>query len=655
MKKIATTLLLIFICFQAYSQKKNDDYEFGKITQSELEMTTYEKDTTANAVVLYEHGYTDFSVTNSRYIIRTTVYKKVKIFNNDGYDNATIEVYLYKGERAIEKLRNIKGLSHNIAMKSMKINKKDIFETEVSDRVRKVSFTLPNIKDGTVIEYMYTIESPFFHNFTGWDFQEEIPKVESTFKASIPGNFVYNRSIIGSLRLNENTAVIKKKCFSIPGVVGYSDCEDLTYTMKDIPAFIEEDYMTSAKNFKSRIKFEMSKYQSFSGEITKYTSTWKSVDKDYKRDKDIGGQLMRKDYFKKIISDEILSERDILERAKKVYYFIRNHYSWNEDYKIFSDMNVKRAFKNKVGSVGEVNISLINALDASGIDAEMVLLSTRGNGTPTKIHPVITDFNYIIAKIKVGGKTYFLDATDKNLPFGVLPYRCLNGDARVMDFKNGSYWETIIPISITQEKTTMMLTLDDEGVVEGKMRVSHYGYDAINKRNVIKTKKEDKYIEYIEDINDELEIISYKNTNLNDIEKPLIEEFDLIIEGEGTIGDKYYLYPFIFDRLEENPFKLDTRQYPVDFGHPWKSDFALTMMIPEGYEVETMPKNKSMALPNKKGYFMFNTTIKNQKISLSFKFILDNPYFYSNEYAYLKELFKQMIIIQNEPIVLKRL
>ena len=255
----------------------------------------------------------------------------------------------------------------------------------------------------------------------------------------------------------------------------------------------------------------------------------------------------------------------------------------------------------------------------------------------------------------MGTKTYLLDATDKNLPFGVLPYRCLNGDARVMDFKNGSYWEKIEPLATTQEKTFMMMTLNDDGVLEGKMRVSHYGYDAIEKREEIKTKKEDKYIENLEDINDGLEIESYKNTNLNEIEKPLIEEFDIIIEGEGTIGDKFYLYPFIFDRLEENPFKLESRQYPVDFAHPWKSDFALTIMIPEGFEIESIPKNKSMALPNKKGYFMFNTTVKDQKISLSFKFILNNPYFYSNEYSYLKELFKQMIIVQNEPVILKRL
>lgn len=650
MKKISL-LLLFFLCSQLYSQK---DYEFGDITQEELNMTVYKKDTTANAVVLYEHGSSKFIEKGSRIVLQTEYYKKVKIFNASGYKNATVNINLYYNSSTKESINNIRGITHN-GIQISKLKTSEIFKTQLSDKFNKTSFTLPNIHDGSIIEYYYVVTTPFFFRLKGWDFQSSIPKVESVFNAKIPGKFLYNRKLIGTLKLTENKASIKKKCFTLTGDPHIYECEVLRYSMKNIPAFIDEDYMTASKNFKSRIAFELSQYVQYDGHIKKFTSTWDAVDKDFKKDGDIGGQLKRKDYFKKIIPDEILQEKNYLERAKKIYYFIQNHYSWNEEYNLFSDINVKSAFKNKVGSVGDINISLINALDASGIDAELVLLSTRAHGIPTKIHPVISDFNYIIAKIKAGNKTYFLDATDKNLPFGVLPFRCLNGDARVMDFKNGSYWETIDPITSTQEKMFMMLTLDEDGTLEGKMRVTHFGYDAIDKREQIKTKGEDKYIENLEDINDGLEIITYKNTALDSIEKVLIEEFELIIEGDDAIGDKFYFYPFIFDRLEENPFKLERRQYPVDFGHSWKSDFALSIKIPDGFEVVSMPKNKSMALPNKKGYFMFSTTVKNQKISLSFKFILNNPYFYSNEYTYLKELFKQMVIIQNEPIVLKRL
>ncbi|MFK5878851.1 MAG: DUF3857 domain-containing protein [Flavobacteriaceae bacterium] len=654
MKKIVTILLLFSFCYLSYSQKKNDDYEFGKVTQEELDLTIYEKDTTANAVVLYEYGSSKFIEKGSSIILQTTHYKKVKIFNAAGYKNATIKIKLYYNDRSKEHVNKIKGVTHNGTQVS-KLKKSEIFKTKLSDRYNQTSFTLPNVHDGSVIEYYYVVETPFFFRLKGWNFQSSIPKVESVFNAKIPGKFLYNRKMVGTLKLTENKASIKTKCYTVTGDQHIYDCEVLRYSMKDIPAFIEEEHMTATRNFRSRIAFELSEYVQYDGHVKKYTSTWKSVDKDIKRNDDIGGQLNKKSYFENELPSEIFDERSYLKRAKKVYYHIQNHFHWNDYYWNKKNTSVKKAYKEGVGAVDEINLALINALDAAGIDAKLVMLSTRANGVPTKIHPVIAEFNYIIVKIKIGNKSYFLDATDKNLPFGVLPYRCLNGDARVMDFKNGSYWETIKPITTTHKKTFMILTLDDEGVLEGKMRVTHFGYDAIKKRKEIKTKKEDKYLENLEDINEGLEVVSYKSINLNEIEKPLIEEFDLIIEGDGSIGDKFYLYPFFFDRLEENPFKLESRQYPVDFGYSWKSDFALTINIPEGFEVETMPKSKSMALPNKKGYFMFSTTVKNQKISLSFKFILDNPYFYSNEYAYLKELYKQMIIIQNEPIVLKRL
>jgi len=654
MNKITTTLLFFIICFQTFGQKKNDDYEFGVVSQQELEMKVYKKDTTANAVVLFEIGASEFIEKGGRIMLRTTYYKKIKILTSSGFDHATVNLSLYYRDSRKERVTKIKAVTHNGSQKSY-LNKDNIFETQLSERYNQTSFTLPNIHEGSVIEYYYIIDSPYIFRLNGWDFQSSIPKVESVFKAKIPGKFLYNRKIVGSLKLTENLATIKKNCYTVSGDPNNYECEVLRYSMKDIPAFIEEKYLTSAKNFKSRIAFELSEYLNYDGSVQKYTSTWRSVDKDIKRNDDIGGQLKRQSFFENKLPDDILSETSYLERAKKVFYFIQDRFHWNNYYWNKKNTNVKRAFNEGVGSVDEINLALINALVAAGIQAKLVMVSTRTNGIPTKIHPVLGDFNYIIAKIEVGNNSYFLDATDKNLPFGILPFRCLNGDVRVMDFKEGSYWETVNPINTTQEKKLMMLTLDDEGNLEGKMRITYNGYDAIDIRKKIKTKSKDKYIEYLEDINDGLEINEYKNTNLNEIEKPLVEEFDLFIEGDGDIGNKYYLNPFIFDRLEENPFKLETRQYPVDFGYTWKTDFALIIKIPDNFEVESLPKSKSMALPNKKGYFMFNTKVKGQKISLSFKFILNNPYFYSNEYAYLKEIYKQMIIIQKEPIVLKRL
>lgn len=453
MKKIFTPTLLLLIIFNSFSQKKSSDYEFGIVPKEELEMTVYEKDTTANAVVLYEQCDANFVHDNNSVIIQKKIYKKIKILNKDGFKYADIRISLYNNGESFEEIKDIKGITYN-KNEISKLENVGIFETRTSKNYSKISFTLPQIQKGSVIEYSYTIESPFDYKFTGWQFQSSIPKIESVFKAKIPGYYLYNRKLLGYLKLFVNDAGTEKDCFYIPNTRVLSDCETLHYAMKDIPAFIEEDYMTAKKNFISRISFELSERKWFNGGMKSFSTTWQDVDKIILNDEDIGGQLKRKKSFQKVLPSFVYEETDYIERAKKIYNFIQNHYTWNKKY-WNRNTNIKRAYKENIGAVDEINLSLINALKAGGIDAKLVLISTRAHGVPTKLHPVITDFNYIASKISYDGKSYFLDATDKSLPFGVLPERCLNGDARVMDFKNGSYWEKIEPVKNSKQKTTL--------------------------------------------------------------------------------------------------------------------------------------------------------------------------------------------------------
>lgn len=79
-----------------------------------------------------------------------------------------------------------------------------------------------------------------------------------------------------------------------------------------------------------------------------------------------------------------------------------------------------------MGNLSEINHGLINALQAGDIDAKIFLSSTRENGFPTKLHPVMTDFNYLMAFVNIDGKEYLLDASEKNLPFNMVSYDALN-------------------------------------------------------------------------------------------------------------------------------------------------------------------------------------------------------------------------------------
>ncbi|MDX1827996.1 MAG: hypothetical protein R3342_00485 [Lutibacter sp.] len=648
MKKIA--ILFTLFTINIFAQKQSD-YTFGKVTNEELNLTKYDKDTTANALVLFDYGNTTFKVKNNRIIIQTKFYKKIKIFNAEGYKYGTEKIPIYNNKSENEEVLSIKAETHNGSTISHLL-KGNIYRKKINENWSEVSFTLPNLKKGSVIEYEYTLESPFKFNLTGWYFQSSIPSKVSLYKALIPGNYVYNRKLNGYLKLTKNLASVKKKCFHVPPYMGDSDCEKLTYEMRDIPAFEKEDYMTNEDNFISKIKFELSELRWFDGSNIKYTSTWGAVDKEFKHDRDIGGQFKKTKFFKDKLPKKISSLNSDLEKAKAIYTFIQNHYTWNKKYSIFKGSNVKKAFEIKIGSVGEINISLINALKSAGLNAELVLLSTRENGFPTKIHPVITDFNYIIAKVNINDTYYLLDATDKLIPFGILPFRCLNGSGRVMDFKNPSYWMDIKPNNTSKTQLNVSLKLDNEGNITGKLRKVYFGYDAIDKRKDLLTKTEDDVLSNFESSFDNLEVLDYKLLNQKDIDKPIVENYDIAIDSDSNL-QTIFLHPFFDIVVKKNPFKQENRLYPVDYGYPKKAVVNFSLELPENFKIKSLPKSVAYKLQKNGGSFnLITKNHDNKRVTLNSTFSINKPIFYNYEYYSLKELYKLIINTEKTPIVI---
>ncbi|MDY7394224.1 hypothetical protein UMM65_03150 [Aureibaculum sp. 2210JD6-5] len=650
MKHITSVILILLIGFKGLSQTK-DTYTFGKISQQDFDLNVYERDSTANAVYLYEKGETTFKETHTSIIISTKYYAKIKIFNKEAFDIATVEIPIYNNKNSSEKVKNIRAITHNGIQKTY-LSKDNIYTDKINDNWSEVKFTMPNLKENSIIEYEYTLESPFKFNFTGWEFQAEIPKVESMFYALIPGNYIYNRRLDGFQKLSQNESKVKKRCFSISGIRGEADCEELFYAMENIPAFIEEDYMTAKKNYLSAIKFELSEYRGFDGVNTKFTKTWKDVDREFKTDKNIGRQLRKVDYLEKQLPEDLLTGINDLKKAKKIYAFIKNHFTWNGKTRLFREVDVKEAFSNKIGNSTEINIALINALSAVGFDAEIVMLSTRDNGLPTKLYPVMTDFNYAIAKLNINDKSYLLDATDRLMPFGKLPFNTLNTYGRVMNFKKGSYWTDIIPDKNNRVLMSMDLEIDENGNFHGIIKNLYSGYRALNKRREIKEVAEENYLDKIEN-DDNIIVNSYKNSNLEETDKNLKEEFDITIES--NMNEKLLLInPFILSKTGKNPFQLKERSYPVDFGYARSFTYTLTLKVPDNYKVKSLPENVAFKLPNEGGRYIFGIEQKGDEIKMIYKFSVDRYYFVPEEYPYLKEFYAQIIKTQNSLITLEK-
>ncbi|PHS09678.1 MAG: hypothetical protein COA88_03615 [Kordia sp.] len=650
MKNLVLSILLIAPLFTIGQVSLNlKNYQ---VTHSDLISDTYEKDSLANALVIYEQGKSHIEDENFELIFEFK--QKLKIFNRDGFNKADIIISLYNDKKRKEIIDDIVATTYNIedgTITSTKLEKSQIFKEKYNEHITLVKFSLPNIKEGSVITYGYKLKSPFIYKYKPWRFQSDIPKLYSEYQASIPGNYEYNIKLVGSLKLDTNENKLKKHC--VDGGNGSSaDCIETTYAMKNIPAFIEEGFMTTKDNYLSRVDYELRIVKSFDGTVNNITKTWETTDKELKYDSGIGRQMKKNGIVKGLLSDEIISENDILKKSKSIYQFVQSNFIWNEKYNIFGDVSVKNLIKTKLGNVSEINLLLYNLLRNEGIDVTPVILSTRNNGLPTKIYPVISDFNYIIIRTTINGKNYHLDATDKFLDFGQIPFRCLNQYGRLLDFKNGSTWVDIQAKETSTKQYKVELNINDDSTISGQVIYITKGYHALPiKKNYFNNPSE--YLSFHQKKYVDIEISNYKTdvTQKNDF--LFKENFDINLTTE-TIGNNLYINPFLFSFFKTNPFKLQERTYPIDFGYKDAYLYSLKIKVDEKFEIIEIPKEVTYQLPNKKGQITLKCLKKNNVINIYFKFDFKEAIYNSSYYTSLKKYMNTIIDIEsNSLIVLK--
>jgi hypothetical protein len=291
----------------------------------------------------------------------------------------------------------------------------------------------------------------------------------------------------------------------------------------------------------------------------------------------------------------------------------------------------------------------------AGFQCDPVLLATRGLKRPIEIHPVLTDFNYVIAKLTLNEKVYLLDAVDDFMPFGSIPLRCYNGIGRVIA-DEGSYWMDIKPTDKDRTIKLINLKLDAGGAMTGVITETRFGYAAINKRKEFSEYADEKsYLDKLKSKNHFTTLTTYERTADEDISKPVTEKFGVEFSAFDSPGTTDFLFnPFISDRQDTNPFKSDKRIYPVDFAVPIDENVTIIIEFPETFEVVSVPDKVGLALPNAGGKYIFGSQIVQNRITITNALSLARPLYHAQEYPYLKEIYSKMVQSQNTDIIFKR-
>lgn len=652
------------------AQAQEVNMKFGKPTKEELQMTTYEADPNAEAVVLCRLTDVVYTIQTNGYLVDYNEKIRIKVLKPEGKRLAKVVIPYLKnlssdnvggskfslksipfhvsgtsaymesesgsfieeamGNYSDESIEDLKATAFNLEngkMTKSTLKKGDVVKTKIDEQRHQIEFTVPDVKVGTVIEVEYCVHSELFWMLHDWFAQREIPVVYAKLDMDIPKYLIFNLEEHGIQRLT---------CTCTQGVMRYKlESDPLAAPMtvntnhyicvgRNLMAMPKDDYVWCTNDHCAGLTAELKQYSLRGTMVLDYAKSWEQIDQMLLDDPDLGKQLNNHSPLAKELKEakieEIASE---MQRASAVYQLVMSKVNWDGTYKLWPD-KTEETLKKGSGSNADINMLLIQSLKEVGLGAAPVVLRTRDEGLLPHNFPSMTKLSsFVVAVIPSAGSTFYVDASSKNGYLNVLAEPLLVEKARLVEKGKKSQWVNLQKLSKSQKSTIIDAVLGADGKLTGKQTTRYEGLAAMKYR---------------------------QEKGLNEFAADVTEEKDIEIQGEvkdGEISFCPYAQP------TENPFKAETRKMPVEFGSLGTEKVVMNISLPEGKSFVGEPRNTVITTQDKGLEGRIFTTPSEGKVQMTSQFSINKISHSEKNYADLRQIFDMLAAFTSEKMTVK--
>ncbi len=637
MNKLYIIIILSISAITATAQNKpaaklQYDQPYGVIDTADLIMKQCDFDKDANAEVLINKGDETF---DEYYDITYIIHKRIKIFNDNGKDQANIKIPF------VNRITDIKAETINLTGKTITYTPVDVnlfYKEKVSAKVKQLSFTFPDVRPGSVIELQYKWK---IHSIipTVWYFQEDIPTRYSEIGISFLSRNLY------TLHLTARQALLKDTSYYNNG---YDSRLGRKYirAMANIPSLKTEPYMAQESGVRQRLT------------LTYHSDFWGTVYTELKNDIDFGLQLNNKLVGEAEALEKINTIKERYIKIDSIFNLVQKRMTWNNQNAWYTNVGIKKAWLQKTGNSTEINLILCRLLNQADIDARPLMVSTPDYGPVDPENASVREFNKAVVYLPVDSlHFYILDASDKHSVYNVIPYDLLSTYAFEVDLSPKKYEYTLFRIGgLDPSKQLVYIKADIKpgGKMSGEANIVSSTYNRSASLELYKTLGEKKYIDYLSGNDNNLKISFLKLDSTEHDSLPLMQRinFDLDL----TASDENYIYfsPNLFSSFGKNPFLDKDRTSDIDFTFNNTDIISGDYTIPKGFKVDVLPKNRTIVMEDKS--ITFKRIIGEQDGHILVRYVISRTrsYYKQDEYTALYTFYKEMFRMLDEQIVFKK-
>jgi hypothetical protein len=652
-------VLLVFFLFQTFSPKlfsQNKEPEFGKVDPAELNMKecSFEKNSDAmymvkSAKISFENGV---RVENPELYVEYWV--RIKFFNPKGFEAASVKIPYSKASRTT-KIKDIEAYIYNLdssgAVVKEKLDRSEIFKEKGRNKNSRnlISFTFPNLKRNSIVEYRYTKVQKNAYSIPPWLFQDEYPVAFSQVSVATPSilNLNYHFILFESVQ--------KDSIYKRHGG-GYYDEKILSFTVRNIHAFKIEPFMNALKDNLQRVEFALWPAGIFGSSFNKSEDKWMFLNSSLLRSSRFGQTFMANVDSTESLVDSVKKIKDPQTRISSVYDFIRKNVEWDKELTFYCD-TIGQCLKNKSGNSAEMNLLLLNLLKKVGINCFPILISTHSNGSIDEHFPSLSQFNSVDILATDSINLFILDCTQKGLSFKIPPQDVLNTKAFIIDPFESKWIYISDDRILMKNEVYIKAEIDSLGHVTGNTKLSLIGYaklEALAKQDKKKNSKETEEEQANLSNNSENLNIDTVYEQKNSINSDTLIKFMNFHFTASNTANSYFINPFMFSYFKKNPFGEKERHSDIDLGSSQTYSMTIHLTVANNFSIESIPNAVSIRMADTSMAFKREVFQQENQLLIRTNFTINNYYFGKESYLGIKSFFEKVYALINEEILLKK-
>ncbi len=628
-------LLLIFLTFSANAQKE--------LTQSLLIPVHLTE--SADAVVRSNELEVNILSTREVKVNRKVI---VTVLNKAGNKHVWDFIY-YDNSIKVKKAEAF--IYDALGKEIKKFKKRDFKDRSAVDGGTLYSDSRYLYADYTPLSYPYTFEISYettSENTLSLPFKLFIHSYNvSTQNSSLKVHYNSTELDINYKEKNFGDYQIEKTAF--PGT--------LSYTAKDIPALVREDYSPPFLEMVPQVHLAPTVfyYEGIYGEAR----NWKELGKWFYDNLIVGRDK---------VSSQTLSEvqalvagvDDKLERARLVYQYVQQntrYISVQVGIGGVQPIEAQEVDKVKYGDCKGLTNYTKSLLDAVGVPSYYAHVEA-GNIQENfeEDFASIAQGNHVILAIPNDSEYTWIDCTSQVHPFGFIGDFTDNRNVLIMKPEGGEIVKTTAYTNQDNfRKTTAVYSIDETGTMKATVEITNQGIPYDNRFKLDKYSKEELHKFYVK---------NWRNINNLSLSKTHFENDKENVSFEETVelealnyaavnGSRLFLSVNAFNNSNYVPSRYRDRKSPVKFFRGFLFEDNYIISLPDSYQIEAFPD--SVSIDTKFGTYTLELVAnEDHTITLTRKLFLKEGDYPKEDYKAFRDFFKDISNYDNSKIVLNK-